>query len=163
MTGSDKKKTSLPYRPCAGMMVINKDGLVFIARRVDQSTESWQMPQGGIDANEDAREAAYRELEEEIGTRNVRLLAEIPEWLHYDLPEDLIGTALKGKYRGQKQKWFLFQLLGEDAEINIETKHPEFSEWKWIESEQLPDVIVPFKRDIYETVLAKFRKYLTNY
>jgi putative (di)nucleoside polyphosphate hydrolase len=153
-------KEDLPYRPCAGMMVLNKKGQVFVGRRLDMVTEHWQMPQGGIDPGEDPLTAAFRELDEEMGTRNVELIHGLEEWLQYDLPENLVGKIWKGKYRGQKQKWFLFRYLGEDHEINIETQHPEFSEWKWAEFSELPSLIVPFKRDLYETILQKFYPYV---
>ncbi|MAL78936.1 MAG: RNA pyrophosphohydrolase [Sneathiella sp.] len=153
-------RESLPYRPCAGMMVLNGEGRVFVGRRIDMVSEHWQMPQGGIDENEDPIEAALRELDEEIGTRNVELVHVLNEWLTYELPDDLLGKIWKGKYRGQKQKWFLFRFLGEDQDINILTKHPEFSEWKWAEYAELPELIVPFKRALYETVLEKFSPYV---
>ncbi|MZR29425.1 RNA pyrophosphohydrolase [Sneathiella litorea] len=151
---------NLPYRPCAGMMLLNKKGQVFVGRRLDMVTEHWQMPQGGIDPGEEPLEAAIRELDEEIGTQNVELIRVLEDWLTYDLPDDLIGKVWKGKYRGQKQKWFLFRYLGEDQDINIETDHPEFSEWKWAEFSDLPSLIVPFKRDLYETILEKFSPFV---
>ncbi|MBO0332408.1 RNA pyrophosphohydrolase [Sneathiella sp. CAU 1612] len=153
-------REDLPYRPCAGMMVLNKKGQVFVGRRLDMVTEHWQMPQGGIDPGEDPLKAAFRELEEEIGTRNVELIHALDEWLNYDLPESLIGKVWKGKYRGQTQKWFLFRYLGRDKDINIKTHHPEFSEWKWAEFSELPNLIVPFKRDLYETILQKFSRFV---
>lgn len=153
-------REDLPYRPCAGMMVLNREGKVFVGRRIDMVSEHWQMPQGGIDENEDPIDAAIRELEEEIGTRNVELVQALDEWLIYDLPEDLIGKIWKGKYRGQKQKWFLFRFLGADDDINLLTEHPEFSEWKWAEFAELPQLIVSFKRDLYETILQKFAPYV---
>jgi len=156
---SSSDYSHLPYRPCAGMMVLNRENKVFVAKRIDTLSEHWQMPQGGIDPGEDPLEAAFRELEEEIGTRNVAHIHSLDEWLTYDLPENLLGKLWKGKYRGQKQKWSLFRFLGEDREINIETDHPEFSEWRWVEAEELPKLIVPFKRDIYETIVEKLRKF----
>ncbi|WP_339634181.1 RNA pyrophosphohydrolase [uncultured Sneathiella sp.] len=147
---------SLPYRPCAGMMILNRKGQVFVGRRLDMVSEYWQMPQGGIDDGEAPLEAALRELEEEIGTRDVELIHSLDEWLTYDLPDDLIGKVWKGKYRGQKQKWFLFRYLGEDQDINIVTRHPEFSEWKWATVSEIPQLIVPFKRDLYETIIQRF-------
>ena len=146
----------LPYRPCAGMMVINSENNVFVGRRLDMVSEFWQMPQGGIDPGETPIDAAQRELLEEIGTQNVELLHSLEEWINYDLPEDLIGKVWKGKYRGQKQKWFLFRYLGEDTEIDIATDDAEFAEWKWTPPTTLVSEIVPFKRDIYETIVAKF-------
>ncbi|USG61689.1 RNA pyrophosphohydrolase [Sneathiella marina] len=148
--------SQLPYRPCAGMMVINKHNHVFVGRRIDMVSQYWQMPQGGIDPGEQPLDAALRELMEEIGTQQVELLHSLQEWIEYDLPEDLVGKVWKGKYRGQKQKWFLFRFLGENSDINIATKHAEFAEWKWSPPENLVSEIVPFKRDIYETIVTKF-------
>jgi putative (di)nucleoside polyphosphate hydrolase len=147
---------SLPYRPCVGMMLFNREGQVFVGKRVDQTLEGWQMPQGGIDEGEDARAAALRELEEEIGTRNAEILREHPDWLFYDLPPRLVGVALKGRYRGQTQKWFALRFLGDDSEINLETPHQEFSAWKWLTIDELPALIVPFKRDTYARVIEAF-------
>lgn len=138
-------------------MLINRDGLVFVGRRIDQTVEGWQMPQGGIDGNETAVEAGLRELEEEIGTGNAELLREMRDWVCYDLPDHLLGVALHGRYRGQKQRWLAMRYLGEDSDINIRTEHPEFSAWKWLAMEALPRLIVPFKRDSYEKVIAEFR------
>lgn len=147
----------LPYRPCVGVMLINRDGLVFVGRRIDQTVEGWQMPQGGIDGSETPQEAALRELEEEIGTNRAAPLREMKEWLAYDLPQHLLGVALHGRYRGQKQKWIAMRYTGEDRDINIATEHPEFAQWKWLAMEALPRLIVPFKRDTYEKVIAEFR------
>lgn len=135
---------------------MNAEGRIFVGKRIDQSVEAWQMPQGGIDHNEAPRDAALRELEEEIGTRNVKVLAEHPGWLTYDLPEHMIGIALKGQYRGQIQKWFALRFLGADSEINLKAAHEEFSEWKWVDGATLLQIIVPFKRAIYEKVFAEF-------
>lgn len=148
---------SLPYRPCVGIMLFNKRGHVFVGKRIDQTIEGWQMPQGGIDKGESLREAALRELEEEIGTRNVEILREHPEWLNYDLPRRLVGLSLGGKYRGQTQKWFAMRFLGDDSEINLATDDPEFSAWQWLRIEELPRRIVPFKRDTYANVIEAFR------
>ena len=149
--------SDLPYRPCVGIMLFNRDGHVFIGQRIDQTLEGWQMPQGGIDEGETPREAALRELEEEIGTRNAEILREHPEWLKYDLPPRLVGLSLRGRYRGQTQKWFAMRFLGEDSQINLATPHPEFSHWKWAPIEDLQRLIVPFKRDTYAKVIAAFR------
>ena len=149
----------LPYRPCAGVMLVNADGHVFVGQRIDSEGPAWQMPQGGIDKGESPEEAALRELEEETGVSRdlVRVEAETPDWVRYDLPEHLVGKMWKGKYRGQEQKWFLLRFLGEDADIRIDTAHPEFSEWRWLAADALPAEIVPFKRAVYEQVLTAFR------
>jgi putative (di)nucleoside polyphosphate hydrolase len=148
---------SLPYRPCVGIMLFNRGGKVFVGKRIDQTIEGWQMPQGGIDKGEAPRDAAVRELEEEIGTHQVEILREHPEWLQYDLPPNLVGLSLRGRYRGQTQKWFAMRLLGQDSQIHLATRHPEFSQWKWLFIEELPRLIVPFKRDVYAKVVAAFR------
>jgi putative (di)nucleoside polyphosphate hydrolase len=154
-TGSSK----LPYRSNVGIMMVNKTGYIFVGQRLDNNQDAWQMPQGGIDAGEDPETAAYRELLEETGVnqQNVRFLASSSRWLSYDLPEDLIPTLWNGKFRGQKQKWFLFKFLGKDGDINIATEHPEFSKWKWISKENLLEEIVPFKKSVYEDVLKEFK------
>jgi len=147
----------LPYRPCVGLMVLNRAGKVFIGKRVDQTIESWQMPQGGIDPGEDPRETALRELEQEIGTAKDEFLREHPDWLTYDLPPQLIGVAWEGRYRGQKLKWFAVRFGGTDADINLKTAHQEFSDWKWTDIGELPALIVPFKRETYAKVIEAFR------
>lgn len=147
----------LPYRPCVGVMLINREGLVFVGRRIEQTVEGWQMPQGGIDSGETPQQAALRELEEEIGTNKAVILREHPEWLAYDLPQHLLGVALHGRYRGQKQKWIAMRFTGEDKDINVATREPEFATWKWLAIEALPRLIVPFKRDTYAKVIADFR------
>lgn len=154
-TGSSK----LPYRSNVGIMMVNKTGYIFVGQRLDNNQNAWQMPQGGIDAGEDPETAAYRELLEETGVnqQNVRFLASSSRWLSYDLPEDLIPTLWNGKFRGQKQKWFLFKFLGKNGDINIATEHPEFSKWKWISKENLLEEIVPFKKSVYENVLKEFK------
>jgi putative (di)nucleoside polyphosphate hydrolase len=154
---SEALRQSLPYRPCVGMMVLNREGRIFVGKRIDQQLEGWQMPQGGIDEGESPRDAAIRELEEEIGTRNVAFLREHPDWLDYDLPARLLGVALRGRYRGQRQKWFALRFLGKDDEINLKTPHQEFSDWRWLSIDELPRLIVPFKRDTYAKVAAAFR------
>jgi putative (di)nucleoside polyphosphate hydrolase len=146
----------LPYRPCVGMMLLNRTGKIFVGKRIDQSVEAWQMPQGGIDQGEDPKAAALRELEEEIGTRNVAVLREHKDWLTYELPPDLIGIAWQGRYRGQTLKWFALRFLGADSEVDLKTQHPEFSEWKWVDADELLRLIVPFKREIYAKVVAAF-------
>ncbi len=154
--------TDLPYRPCAGIMLINRDGRAFAGQRIDTSVEAWQMPQGGIDPGEDAETAAIRELGEEIGVGpdHVELVAIAPGEFFYDLPEDLIGKVWKGKWRGQRQKWFLYRFVGDDGDIDLETGHPEFRAWRWVDPAELPRLIVPFKRKLYAEVLAAFQPYL---
>ena len=149
----------LPYRSNVGIMMVNEKGYVFVGQRLDNNQNAWQMPQGGIDAGEDPESAAYRELLEETGVKkqDVRFVASSSQWLSYDLPEDLIPILWNGKFRGQKQKWFLFKFLGEDVDINIATEHPEFSKWKWISKENLLKEIVPFKKSVYENVLKEFK------
>ncbi len=148
---------ALPYRPCVGIMLLNRDGRVFVARRKDTPGDHWQMPQGGIDKGETPRQAALRELEEEIGTGMAEIIAESREWHSYDLPADLIPKVWGGRYRGQRQKWFVLRFLGEDGDIDLATKHPEFAAWKWAEFDQLPALIIPFKRPIYQRLLEEFR------
>ena len=149
----------LPYRSNVGIMMVNENGYVFVGQRLDNNQNAWQMPQGGIDAGEDPETAAYRELLEETGVKkqDIRFVASSSQWLSYDLPEDLIPILWNGKFRGQKQKWFLFKFLGEDGDINIATEHPEFSKWKWISKENLLKEIVPFKKSVYENVLKEFK------
>lgn len=146
----------LPYRPGVGIILLNSHKQVFVAKRIDTRAEAWQMPQGGIDEGEDPRTAALRELQEETGVQNARIIAESKDWYYYDLPPELVATIWGGKYRGQKQKWFVIELLGTDADINIATEHPEFLEWKWEEFSRVPDIIVHFKRKLYENLVAEF-------
>jgi putative (di)nucleoside polyphosphate hydrolase len=157
------KAAELPYRHGAGVVLVNPAGLIFAGRRNDTPGAAWQMPQGGIDAGEDPGEAALRELEEETGVpaRLVELLAEAPDWICYDLPEELLGKVWKGRYRGQKQRWFLYRFLGRDGDVNIATEHPEFSEWRWIGADEMLGAIVPFKRALYAEVIGAFRPWLT--
>ena len=155
---------SLPYRPCAGVMLLNSEGKVFVGQRLDSTLEAWQMPQGGIDPGEAPYDAAVRELWEETGVRadRVELVAEAPDELFYDLPEDLVGKIWKGKWRGQRQLWFLFRFLGTDAEVNIATAEPEFRAWRWSDPADLPELIVPFKRQLYHEVLAAFQEHIAS-
>ncbi len=159
---NDKKYAQLPYRPCVGIMLVNTENRVFVAKRNDNRTskwkDAWQMPQGGIDEGEEAQDAAFRELEEETGIRAnaVKLIAQSNNEHFYDLPEELLGKLWKGKWLGQRQYWFLMRYLGEDNAINIDTEIPEFSEWKWSKIEDLSDNIVPFKRDIYANLAQEF-------
>jgi len=149
---------ALPYRACVGVMLANAAGEVFVGQRIDNSEPAWQMPQGGIDPGETPQEAALRELGEETGVSAdlVRIEAETADWMRYDLPHDLVPRIWKGRYRGQEQKWFLLRFLGRDDEINIATEHPEFSEWRWLPAADLVDNIVPFKREVYRSLLAEF-------
>ena len=154
-----EKIAKLPYRPCVGIMLINADSLVFTGQRIDSKVEAWQMPQGGIDPGETPQEAALRELEEETGVTSdkARIIAETDDWVPYELPHDLVPKLWNGRFRGQMQKWVLMQFDGTDADINIETKDQEFSEWRWMPLDDLIDNIVPFKRDVYSAVLTAFR------
>lgn len=152
----------LPYRPCVGVVLMNGDGLVFAGQRLDSPSNAWQMPQGGIDEGEKARKAALRELWEETGVTEdkVTLVDRTKGWLTYDLPPELLGKVWGGKYRGQKQKWFLYRFHGQDDDIRINSDHPEFSAWRWIDADALVEGIVPFKRAVYEQVVAAFRPHL---
>lgn len=152
----------LPYRPCVGVMIRNRDGNVFVGQRRDRDTDAWQMPQGGVDKGETPRDAALRELWEETGITAdlVAIEAQSDGWLPYDLPHDLVPRLWKGRFRGQEQKWFLMRFNGTDDQVDIQTKHPEFSSWQWLPADELVDNIVPFKRDVYVRVLAEFRAYL---
>ncbi|MFK7939366.1 MAG: RNA pyrophosphohydrolase [Roseovarius sp.] len=153
----------LPYRPCAGVMLVNADQQVFVGQRRDNQTQAWQMPQGGIDPGEDPRDAALRELWEETGVvaELVHIEAETKGWVPYDLPHDLVPKLWKGRYRGQEQKWFLMRFQGSDADVNIATAEPEFSQWRWLPQAELVASIVPFKRTVYAQVLSEFQEYLT--
>jgi putative (di)nucleoside polyphosphate hydrolase len=165
-----KDPTGLPYRPCVGVMLLNARGEVFIGRRAAENDPeqvvgeyAWQMPQGGIDEGEDPFEAACRELYEETNVRSVELVAEAPEWLNYDLPPELVGVAWKGRFRGQTQKWFALRFTGNEDEIDVHnpadgTHKPEFDSWRWEALERLPDLVVPFKRPVYEQVVATLSK-----
>lgn len=152
-----KAAKDLPYRPCVGVMLMNERGGVFVGSRLDREAgEAWQMPQGGIDKGEDLEQAARRELFEETGIRSIEILTQSRNWLTYDLPPELVGKALKGKYRGQTQKWFLARFTGAESEIRLDLHEPEFEAWKWVEVDDLPKLIVPFKRALYEALVAEF-------
>lgn len=145
-----------PYRRGVGIVLLNARGLAFVARRIDTREPAWQFPQGGIDEGEEPRQTALRELEEEIGTAKAEILAESGGWVEYDLPREVADKCWKGRYRGQTQKWFALRFLGQDSDIDIATRHPEFAEWCWMELERVPALIVPFKRALYERVVAEF-------
>ena len=149
---------NLPLRSGVGIVVLNKKNKVFVARRIDNPKNFWQMPQGGVDEGEDFLKAAYRELEEETSIKNVKLIKEIEDTITYELPTHLLGIIWKGKYRGQKQKWFLMRFTGDEKEINIRTEKPEFLDWKWIEINQITEVVVDFKLDVYKFLKEKVKK-----
>ncbi len=157
-----KDLTGYTYRPAAGIMLINERNQVWVGQRLDSTLEAWQMPQGGLDEGEDPEAGALRELEEETGIsrRLVEIVARAPQELTYDLPEDLIGVVWKQKWRGQRQTWFLARFLGRDEDVNIQTPDPEFRAWRWAEADELPRLIVPFKKKLYEDVIAAFRPWL---
>jgi putative (di)nucleoside polyphosphate hydrolase len=157
--------SDLPYRPNVGAVLFNRDGLVFVARRADMPNAEgpaggWQLPQGGIDEGEHPGTAVLRELEEEIGTRKAEVIGEHPDWLTYDLPPDLLGIAWRGRYRGQRQRWFALRFLGEDSDINLALDpHPEFDAWRWVPLAELPSLAVPFKRPIYDLLTTSFARF----
>ena len=161
MTPEDIAK--LPYRPCVGVMLMNAEGHLFAGQRIDWDEPAWQMPQGGIDDGETPQEAALRELWEETGVTAdlVEVIAQTPDWLTYDLPQEIVAKTWKGRYRGQKQKWVLMRFLGRDDQVRIDTKHPEFSHWKWMAPDAVIAAIVPFKRDVYAQALTAFDDHLT--
>jgi len=157
--------SDLPYRPNVGAVLFNPAGLVFVARRADAANAEgpaggWQLPQGGIDAGEDPRTAVLRELEEEIGTRDAEVIGEHPEWLTYDLPPDLLGIAWRGRYRGQRQRWFALRFMGRDSDIRLDLDpHPEFDAWRWVPLATLPVLAVAFKRPVYEVLTESFARF----
>lgn len=156
-------KTLLPYRPCVGIMLANRDGRVFVGQRIDNKEgDAWQMPQGGIDSDEEEETAAFRELGEETGLapHHVDIIARSAEHHRYDLPDELLGRMWGGKYRGQSQRWFLMRFKGEDSDINLQAHEPEFNAWQWVEADRLVDLIVPFKRALYRKVVEEFRPLL---
>lgn len=152
---------NLPYRPSVGLMLLNRHGQVFIAQRIDTPGTAWQMPQGGIDPGETPRQAALRELREETGTDNAEIITECRDLVRYDLPPELVPKLWGGRYRGQEQRWFALRFLGIDADIDIATEHPEFSAWRWAELSEIPDLIVPFKRTLYQKLVAEFSEVAT--
>ena len=151
------KKNILPLRTGVGIVVLNKENEVFVGKRKDNPFDKWQMPQGGVDPNEALISAMKRELEEETSIKNIKILKEFDYWLEYELPKELIGKIWKGKFRGQKQKWFITKFIGNEDEINLKTEYPEFIEWKWIEAELLPKVIVEFKKNLYLNLLKEIK------
>src|SRR5210317_267767 len=153
-----EKYKNLPLRSGVGIIVLNKDNKIFVAKRIDNPKDYWQMPQGGVDEGEDFLTAAFRELEEETSIKNVKLIKEIDEMISYELPNNLLGIIWKGKFRGQKQKWFLMRYLGKDEDINIKTKNPEFLDWKWIELDEITNVVVDFKLHVYQLLKGKIKK-----
>jgi len=149
------KSKNLPLRLGVGIVLLNSDNKVFVGKRIDNSVNFWQMPQGGVDDNENLLYAANRELKEETGVKSTKLIKEIDNWLIYELPKNLLGKIWKGKYRGQKQKWFIMRFVGDEEEINIKTKNAEFKEWKWIDVNQLLNVVIDFKLDVYKSIVKE--------
>ena len=147
-----KKYNNLPLRLGVGIVLLNSENKIFVGKRIDNPVNSWQMPQGGVDKNENLLNAAFRELGEETGVKNVKLIKEIDTWLTYDLPKNLLGKLWNGKYRGQRQRWFVMRFIGKDEEVNVKTKNAEFKEWKWIAVDQLTNVAVDFKLQIYKKI-----------
>tara|TARA_B100001059_G_C17521245_1_gene420899 strand:- start:86 stop:562 length:477 start_codon:yes stop_codon:yes gene_type:complete len=154
----EEKYKKLPLRIGVGIVVLNKEDKVFVAKRIDNPGDYWQMPQGGVDKGEDFLIAAYRELNEETSIKSVKLIKELESSITYELPDHLLGIIWKGKYKGQKQKWFLMRFIGEDKEINIKTKNPEFLDWKWIDLDEITDVVVNFKLHVYKELKEKIKK-----
>ena len=157
-----EKFKDLPLRSGVGIVVLNKDNKVFVAKRIDNPKNFWQMPQGGVDDGEDYLTAAYRELEEETSIKNVELISELDGFITYNLPDHLLGIIWKGKYKGQIQKWFLMRHIGNDSEINIQTKKPEFLDWKWVDLKEITQLVVDFKLHVYKEVQEKVEKILIN-
>ena len=153
-----KNSSELPLRSGVGIIVLNKDNKVFVAKRIDNPKKFWQMPQGGVDEGEDFLQAAYRELEEETSIKNVKLIKELDGTITYELPDRLLGIIWKGRYRGQKQKWFLMRFTGDEQEININTENPEFLDWKWVALNQITELVVDFKLHVYEELKEKVNK-----
>ena len=151
------KKEELPLRTGVGIVLLNDKNKIFVGKRIDNPKKFWQMPQGGVDKNEELLQAAKRELKEETSIKSVELIKELDEWLEYDLPKNLLGKLWKGKYKGQKQKWFIMKFLGNESEINVKTNHPEFFEWKWIELDEITKVVVDFKLNVYKKIKDKVK------
>ena len=153
-------ESNLPLRSGVGVIVLNNENQVFVGKRKDNPIDKWQMPQGGVNYKEDFLTAMKRELEEETSIKNVKVLKELEGSFEYELPKELLGIIWKGKFRGQKQKWFIVRFLGEENEINLKTKHPEFIEWKWVDMEDLPEIIVEFKKKVYEKLLVELKRFI---
>ena len=156
------KSKQLPLRNGVGIILLNNENKIFVGKRIDNPKNFWQMPQGGIDENEDSLHAAKRELEEETSIKSIKLIKELNEWLEYELPKNLLGKVLEGKYRGQKQKWFIMKFIGTEDEINVKTKNPEFLDWKWVEVSELPSIAVSFKINLYKKLKEKLNFLKTN-
>tara|TARA_X000000368_G_C22937660_1_gene670634 strand:+ start:589 stop:1059 length:471 start_codon:yes stop_codon:yes gene_type:complete len=150
----------LPLRVGVGVIVLNSENKIFVGKRLDNPVDKWQMPQGGVEGSENFITAMKRELKEETNIQNIKVLKEIDKWFEYELPKDLLGIIWKGKFRGQKQKWFIVRFTGDESEINLKTKHPEFIEWKWIEIDKLTKVIVDFKKDVYTKLVVELKKFI---
>ena len=153
-------KKALPLRIGVGAIVLNSENKVFVGKRKDNPIDKWQMPQGGVNKNESFLNAMKRELNEETSIKNIKIIKELNDWFEYELPQNLLGIIWKGKFRGQKQKWFVVRFIGKESEINLKTKHPEFIEWKWVKMEDLPKIIVDFKRDVYKKLLIELKKFI---
>jgi len=153
-------KKMLPLRIGVGAIILNKQNKVFVGKRKDNPNDKWQMPQGGVNKNEDNLSAIKRELYEETSIKSIQILKKFDEWLEYELPKNLLGTIWKGKFRGQKQKWFIVRFIGDESEIDVKTSIPEFIEWKWIEINELPEVVVDFKKNIYKKILAVLKNFI---
>ena len=157
----NKNFKALPLRSGVGIVLLNKQNKVFVAKRIDNSKNFWQMPQGGVDRDEDYRSAAFRELEEETSIKNVELIKEVKEMTTYELPDHLLGIIWKGKFKGQKQKWFIMRFKGNDTEINLKTKHPEFLDWKWIDIDDIANVSVNFKLEVYKKIQLVVKNFIS--
>ena len=153
-------KKALPLRIGVGVIVLNNKNKIFVGKRKDNPVNKWQMPQGGIDKNESILTAMKRELNEETSIKNIQIIKELNGWFQYELPKNLLGIIWKGQFRGQKQKWFVVRFTGEESEINLKTEHPEFIEWKWVEMDEIPKIIVDFKKDVYEKLLLELKKFI---
>ena len=154
------KKKALPLRIGVGAIILNNKNKVFVGKRKDNPVNKWQMPQGGINKNENFLTAMKRELHEETSIKSIQIIKELDEWFQYELPKNLVGIIWKGKFRGQKQKWFVVRFTGKEREINLKSEHPEFIEWKWVEMDELPKIIVDFKKDVYEKLLLELKKFI---